>query len=254
MTTDRKEAHESHARPLHLIVLAGGLSLRARRGDSSAPKQFRPLGGLMLFLWSARELLHADGVMSLTVAVPESWEAVAHRELTAAQLACPWTLAPAGNTRTASTWQAATVLAEVSSPAADDLVAVHDAARPFASHHLLNRVAAAAATHGAAVPGVDVPDTIVQIQEHGSGAQSQVSARYLDRAELQAVQTPQVFRWQPFLAAHRWAHESAQVFTDDGGLLAERGLRPLVVMGEPENWKITTESDWARAEATLRAR
>jgi 2-C-methyl-D-erythritol 4-phosphate cytidylyltransferase/2-C-methyl-D-erythritol 2,4-cyclodiphosphate synthase len=259
---------------VHLIILAGGLSMRARRADATAPKQFRIVGGAMLFMWSVRELLKAENVVSLTVTVPASWEPVASNELASADLDCPFCLAQAGTSRTASTWQAATVLATSRSPAATDLVAVHDAARPFASHHLLRRLVSAAAIHEAAVPGVNVPDTIVHIREpepetvpgtgqasspaHSaksrSGGRGRVIASYLNRAQLQAVQTPQVFRWQPFYEAHRWAHENERTFTDDGGLLAERGTSPVVVMGEADNWKITTESDWQRAQSLLTGR
>ncbi len=128
---------------------------------------------------------------------------------------------------------------------------MHDAARPFASRHLLTRVAAAAGEHGAAVPGVAVADTIVEIVP---SADAQPVARYLERGALRALQTPQVFRGGLLLAAHRWARERGLDFTDDGGLLAARGCAPVVVSGEPENWKVTTDADLARAEALLRAR
>lgn len=239
---------------IHLIILAGGLSTRARGGDATAPKQFRMISGSMLFMLSVRELLQAQRVISLTIAVPVSWESLAQSELERAELKCDWYLAPAGDTRTASTWSAATTLSAARTPSGDDLVAVHDAARPFASFHLLNRLAASASLHDAAVPGVAVPDTIVRIEEHESGDDTHVSARYLDRAELLAVQTPQVFRWHPFYEAHLWCQEQKRTFTDDGGLLAARGLKPVVVMGEPENWKVTTEGDWTRAESLLRSR
>ena len=74
---------------------------------------------------------------------------------------------------------------------------------------------------------------------------------YLDRSSLVGVQTPQVFRWDLFHAAHAWAAEAGAVFTDDGGLLAERGQAPVVVAGEQGNWKVTTNGDWLRAETLL---
>jgi 2-C-methyl-D-erythritol 4-phosphate cytidylyltransferase/2-C-methyl-D-erythritol 2,4-cyclodiphosphate synthase len=134
-------------------------------------------------------------------------------------------------------------------PADGDLVAVHDAARPFATRHLLSRLIEAAASHGGAVPGVPVADTIVSMEEAGG---DRAEAVYLDRDVLRALQTPQVFRWNPFYEAHRWCHEEDLSFTDDGGLLSARGLTPVVVMGEPENWKITTDADLSRAEVQLR--
>ena len=67
-----------------------------------------------------------------------------------------------------------------------------------------------------------------------------------------AVQTPQVCRWHDFQAAHAWAAAEGRNFTDDGGLMAARGVSPVVVMGEQGNWKITTEEDWQRAAVLLR--
>ena len=250
---------------IHLIVLAGGRSTRAQRGDASAPKQFRRIGDDMLLLWSLRELLAVSEVVSLTVTVPESWAAVTRTALEDAGLAVPFFLADAGADRSASTWNALQVLAAENAPLAEDLVAVHDAARPFATQHLLKRVADAAARHGAAVPGVPVPDTIVQIvqiarttqatqttQDTSEAGQALAEVAYLQRETLQAVQTPQVFRWEIFHAAHQWCAAEQRSYTDDGGLVAARGLAPVVVMGETDNWKVTTESDWRRAAAQLR--
>jgi 2-C-methyl-D-erythritol 4-phosphate cytidylyltransferase/2-C-methyl-D-erythritol 2,4-cyclodiphosphate synthase len=236
--------------PLHLVVLAGGRSIRARRGDSAAPKQFRYAGRRMLFLIPVQELLAVPEVASVTVAVPDPWRSVAETVLDEASLPCPHQLAPAGPHRTASTWSALQVLARAVETAANHLVAVHDAARPFATRHLLARVAQAAARHGGAVPGIAVPDTIVQLTDGPSPGSA--GAAYLQREGLQAVQTPQVFRWDLLHAAHAWCAEEELHFTDDGGLLAVRGHSPVVVMGETDNWKITTEGDWERAEAILR--
>ena len=252
-----------HVRPLHLLVMAGGLGARARRADAEPPKQFRQVNGASLMLWGIRELAEAPGVVTVTVAVPGSWLAIARGELAAALLPCAWQVTPGGETRTGSTWCALEALLAGRPVGDDDLIAVHDAARPFASRHLLARVAAAAEEHGAAVPGVAVADTIVEIVAFvgareavaaAVAADAQPVARYLERGALRALQTPQVFRGDLLLAAHRWAREQGRDFTDDGGLLAARGCAPIVVCGEPENWKVTTDADLSRAEALLRAR
>ena len=234
-------------RALHLILLAGGRSRRAT-GEGDVPTQFRVTGRGPLFAVSLGEFLSLNSQAvgrpaDLVVTVPDDWRATAEEAL--ADLELPWTLAPAGTSRTASTWNAAAACADRFGPAAADLVAVHDAARPFASASLLERLVAAADRSGAAVPGVPVPDTIVQDGTEG--------ARYLERSSLVAVQTPQVFRWDVFHAAHAWAAESGVEFTDDGGLLAARGQAPDVVPGEPGIWKVTTAADWRRAEALLKS-
>jgi 2-C-methyl-D-erythritol 4-phosphate cytidylyltransferase/2-C-methyl-D-erythritol 2,4-cyclodiphosphate synthase len=250
--------------PLHLLIMAGGLGTRARRGDTDPPKQFRWVAGASLLMWGLRELLQATGVevASVTITVPESWRLQVEPEIAAAGLPCPWLIAPGGATRTASTWSAIETLlaahpAALHPPADDDLVAVHDAARPFASRHLLARVVAAAAAHGAAVPGVPISDTVVRVgpaEATSSAGSPATPADYLDRGTLRALQTPQVFRWGPFVAAHRWCREQNLDFTDDGGLLAARGQPSVVVMGEPENWKVTSDADLDRAVEIFRSR
>ncbi len=244
---------------LHLILLAGGQGLRAA-GSDGVPKQFRPIGGGLLFTVSLREFLSLDSgsgfrPSDLVLTVPDTWRETAGEAL--ADLDIPFSMAPAGFSRTASTWNAVRELEARFSPQADDLVAVHDAARPFASADLLVRLGRAAAESGGAVPGVPVADTIVQSKapiqsKEGAPVQSGAGeAVYLDRSSLMGVQTPQVFRWDLFQAAHAWAAESGSDFTDDGGLLAERGHPPVVIPGEQGNWKVTTNGDWLRAETLL---
>lgn len=241
--------------PLHLILLAGGQGLRAAAADG-VPKQFRPTKRGALFAVSLREFLAPDNsrtwnLASVTVTAPDSWRDLVSAELAAQRL--PWQVAVPGASRTASTWQATQALAATRALQPDDLVAVHDAARPFATAELLDALAKAASRSGAAIPGVPVPDTVVQVDgdpaEPSAGTGNQ--ATYLRRETLVAVQTPQVFRWSLFAAAHRWAHETGAEFTDDGGLLAARGHSPTVVPGDPENWKVTTAADWARAKERL---
>jgi len=230
---------------LHLILLAGGQGTRADDGDN-VPKQFRPTGRGLLFSVSLQEFLTLNTgagfrPVDLILTVPDTWRKAADKVLQGLDI--PWGLAPAGISRTASTWSALKELEVRHSPGEDDLVAVHDAARPFASADLLVRLATAAAESGGAVPGVPVSDTIVQSDE---GA-----AVYLERSSLMAVQTPQVFRWDRFQSAHAWAAETGADFTDDGGLLAVRGHVPAVIAGEQGNWKVTTNGDWLRAVAFL---
>ena len=231
------------SRPLlHLILLAGGRGMRAAAGDST-PKQFRPTGRGPLFTVALQTFLGSDDWCpdTVTLTIPDAWRPVAENALEG--LGIPRFFASAGASRTASTWHAVEQLRTGHEPAEGDLVAVHDAARPFASAALLNRLCAAAAKSAGAVPGVAVHDTIVRSDGPG--------AVYLQRDLLRAVQTPQVFRWDIFQEAHAHAAENDLAFTDDGGLLASRGHDPAVVEGEPGNWKVTTDGDWERAKEIL---
>jgi 2-C-methyl-D-erythritol 4-phosphate cytidylyltransferase/2-C-methyl-D-erythritol 2,4-cyclodiphosphate synthase len=230
--------------PLHLIVLAGGSGTRARGRADAPPKQFAVAAGCILLGWSVRALAAHPAAASLTVTCAEAWRETVGASLPerpAARFAEP------GSTRTASTWNALQVLRDGEAPAGDDLVAVHDAARPFVTTELLGRLYAAAVESGGAVPGVPVADTIVAARSGADGVS------YLDRDTLFAVQTPQVFRWSPLLEAHAWAAAEGAAFTDDGGLLAARGGAPTVVRGDAANWKVTTAADLVRACEQLEA-
>ena len=178
---------------LHLVLLAGGSGSRAARGRGAPPKQFCLTGRGPLFTVSLRAFLGLDPgsgfqVAGVTVAVPEAWRENAVRglgEVFDSPDSLPWQLAPAGQTRTASTWNALQVLAtgygsdqDALPPGAGDLVAVHDAARPFVTTDLLARLATAAGAAGGAVPGLPVPDTIVQTADPSDPA---APATYLER-------------------------------------------------------------------------
>ena len=227
---------------LHLVVLAGGQGTRA---GGEVPKQFRSTARGPLFSVGLRTFLELPAevarVVSLVLTVDSRWRDLAGRTLSGLEL--PLAFADPGSTRTASTWNALQVL-EGLTPAEGNLVAVHDAARPFATCALLARLVAAAAESGAAVPAVPVADTVVQRDEQGR-------ARYLERDRLAGVQTPQVARWDLLHPAHAWAAAQGLAFTDDGGLLAATGHDPRLVEGESTNWKVTTAADWERARDLL---
>jgi 2-C-methyl-D-erythritol 4-phosphate cytidylyltransferase/2-C-methyl-D-erythritol 2,4-cyclodiphosphate synthase len=128
-----------------------------------------------------------------------------------------------------------------------EIVLIHDAARPFASAALLERAIAAARTHGASVPATSVTDTIQEVDRDGRIVATP------DRSRLRAVQTPQAFRFDLILAAHRRAAAAGlNGFTDDGAVAAWAGHVVHIFEGELRNVKLTTPDDFARAEEACR--
>jgi 2-C-methyl-D-erythritol 4-phosphate cytidylyltransferase len=123
-------------------------------------------------------------------------------------------------------------------------VMIHDGARPLVTSAILEAGLKAAQEYSAAVAAVAVKDTIKQVQ------QGLVSAT-LDRSELWAVQTPQVFSFSLIQHAHHTPVAQEDV-TDDAALLERLGKPVAIFPGASTNIKITTQEDMLMAEALLR--
>jgi 2-C-methyl-D-erythritol 4-phosphate cytidylyltransferase/2-C-methyl-D-erythritol 2,4-cyclodiphosphate synthase len=129
-----------------------------------------------------------------------------------------------------------------------DIVLIHDAARPFVTAAVISRAIDAAGLTGAAVPAIAVTDTIKLIGDTGH-----VEATP-ERARLRIAQTPQSFRFEVILDAHRRAaREGRDDFTDDAALAEWAGLTVTTFEGDPANMKLTTPEDFVREEARLGA-
>jgi 2-C-methyl-D-erythritol 4-phosphate cytidylyltransferase len=137
-----------------------------------------------------------------------------------------------GETRTASSWAALDATAAA-------VIAIHDAARPFASPSLFQRCIETAMKEGGAVAGMPLADTIRRADEAG------VSVEEIERDGLWQVQTPQAFRRE--LLERARAAAGTRSFTDDAAAVIAAGGRPRMVVGEPRNLKITTSEDLAYA-------
>ena len=146
---------------------------------------------------------------------------------------------PGGATRTESVLNG---VREVGDRA--DLVAIHDGARPLVSQALLETVLTRAAQCGAAAPAVPVKDTIKR-------ARDGVVVDTLDRAELFAVQAPQVFQTDLIRGALERALEEGAALTDDCSAVERLGIGVALTEGDYRNLKLTTPEDLAAAEAFL---
>ena len=131
-----------------------------------------------------------------------------------------------------------------------ELVAVHDAARPFVSPAVIAAVLEAAARCGAAAPAVPVKDTIKQAVPGDGKTVPEACLVHStpDRSTLYAVQTPQCFDRAAYLAALDELDEaSARLVTDDCSLFELTGRPVELVQGDYANIKITTREDLPRA-------
>ena len=124
------------------------------------------------------------------------------------------------------------------------LAAIHDGARPLITQAVIDRTVRAAHTYGAAAPAVPVKDTIKVVK-------SGLVMATPDRANLRAVQTPQVFDFDLLRGALKKAAEENAAVTDDCSAVERLGMSVKIVEGEESNLKITTPLDLRIAEMLL---
>jgi 2-C-methyl-D-erythritol 4-phosphate cytidylyltransferase len=222
-----------------IVPAAGG----GARFGGPVPKQYLPLQGVPILAWTLRALLASRVVNSLVVVVAPGEETRCRDEVLIPHGLPVDRVLPGGADRQASVGAG---LAGV--PAATDLVLVHDGARPLITPDVIHAAVRTAAAEGAAVVAVQVTDTI-KVADAG--------LRIVEtppRGRLWAAQTPQVFRVGWLREAHARALTDGFRGTDDSVLVERLGHPVRLVPGAPENLKVTTPADLARAEQVLRDR
>ena len=121
---------------------------------------------------------------------------------------------------------------------------IHDGARPLVTAALIERGLAEAEETGAACCALPVADTVKESDAAGNIAGT------IDRSRLWLAQTPQTFRYELLLEAHRHAKGEA---TDDAALVEALGIKVRLYEGTRGNIKVTTPEDLALAQALLKA-
>jgi 2-C-methyl-D-erythritol 4-phosphate cytidylyltransferase len=123
------------------------------------------------------------------------------------------------------------------------IVVVQDAARPLVTMKMFNDVVEQARLGHGAAPGLPAVDTLKRVDESGTIVGT------VDREGVVRIQTPQAFPRDMLERAHEEAARSRITATDDAALCERLGMKVVVVPGHERALKITTESDFARAEA-----
>lgn len=218
------------------IVVAAG---PGKRLGAAQPKAFVPLRGEALFLHALRALLASPAIERAVLVVPPG--AVQQAEdlvATAASLRTSPTVIEGGRERQDSVRNGLTAVGDV------ELIAIHDAARPFVSQAAVESAIATAHRYGASIVAIPATDTVKRVHPDGW---VEATPR---REGLWLAQTPQVFTAELIRRAHAQPAGAAPA-TDDAALVERLGARVYVVPGNPENRKITTPDDLRWAEWLL---
>ena len=217
------------------ILVAAG---RGERMHAGRPKAFLMLGGQTLLLKAALAFEAAPSVGAIVVVAPPM-------EVDAARAA----LAGVGKLRdvvAGGPKRQDSVLEGLRRVPGGfgGVVLVHDAARPLVDTALIEAVARAARESGAAIPVLELVDTIKRMRD-GRVRET------VDRSELAAAQTPQGFRFGLLLRAYEAAFRDQVTLTDEAMAVERVGEAVVAVPGSARNRKITTPEDLAWAEVEL---
>jgi 2-C-methyl-D-erythritol 4-phosphate cytidylyltransferase len=220
------------------IVLAGGVGSRVRKNVN---KVYLPVRDRDILAYSLETLGRSPRIARVVLVVRE--EDRGHAEFLALETIAskPSNVVIGGPSRHLSELAGIRALADLIESGAIEVVAIHDGARPFLTHDLLNRLLDAAVSHGGAIPGLPIEAPLYRATSEG--------LRLLPSQDLRRVQTPQVFHARVLLEAYQ-ASVAAGFEGVDTAETVERfsDLEVKVIPGDPRNIKITFVEDLFVAE------
>jgi 2-C-methyl-D-erythritol 4-phosphate cytidylyltransferase len=225
--------------PATAVILAGGSGIRAGLG---IPKQFALIGNHPLIAYTIHAFERHPRIDDIIlVSRPD--------DITRLRSLCDTysfrkirSIIPGGATRQMSSSNGISACEGLT----DDIVLIHDAARPACSEALISRCIDKAAEHGAALAAVPSTDTVLR-------ARDGMIVEFLNRSELLCAQTPQSFRLGIIRDAHRKAlEEGFTQATDDTSLVIRMGFPCAAAEGDAANIKVTTPGDFILAEKLLK--
>ncbi|MCX5766466.1 MAG: 2-C-methyl-D-erythritol 4-phosphate cytidylyltransferase [Gemmatimonadetes bacterium] len=226
-------------RDVGVVIVAAGASTRTQVEAGGELKQFRWVSGKPMLLHSLHAFQARADVAMVVVVLPQRYLGDPP----------PWLfqcdtdrllVAPGGRHRGESVYNG---LADI--PSECSVVLIHDAARPFPTPEMVDRVVAEVRLGHGAIAALPVVDTLKEVD--GSGR----IVRTVEREGLWRAQTPQGFPREAIMRAHQTAHDDGIAATDDAGLFEKLGLPVVVVRGSERAMKVTDASDFPRAEALL---
>ncbi len=216
-----------------VVIVAGG---SGRRMGTEIPKQFLMLAGRPLLMHTLQKFFDFDAGMRIIVVLPfahiETW----NRLCAGMRFIIPHQIATGGHNRFDSVKNGLALVTD------DEIVAIHDGARPLVSHEVIESCFAAAEESGSAIPVIRPSESLREVVHNAS--------RPVDREQFRMVQTPQTFRAKLIKAAYRQPFQ--QQFTDDATVFEAAGHEVRLVDGHPENIKITLPADLQFAEWLIR--
>jgi 2-C-methyl-D-erythritol 4-phosphate cytidylyltransferase len=217
------------------IIPAAGLGTRMG-GDQ--PKQFLELDGVPLIIFTLRRLAACPAITDFFIATRGDDVVALQDKVAKAGLGRPARVVHGGDTRQQSV---ANALAQVDP--ATEIVAVHDAVRPFVTPAQVGRVIAEARVRGAAILGIPAIDTVKEVKRASLPEDVALISTTIPRERIVLAQTPQVFKYALLRDAFKKAQEDDFTGSDEAAIVERFGHEVFVVLGSERNLKITRPAD-----------
>lgn len=211
---------------------------------ADVPKQFLTLGGVPLLVHALQAFESTPIISEIILVVPEDDCAYCREDIIQKYGLKKVSQVVAGGRRR----QDSVLNGVRAANPATEIVAVHDAVRPFVTVEMITQVVEAARRDGAAILAIPMRDTVKRVNtEH-------LITETLNREELWLAQTPQAFRRELLLQAHHQGEVDGVHATDDAFLVERLGHSVTVVQGSSDNIKVTRPEDLHMGQAILTAK
>lgn len=211
-----------------VIIPAGG---KGKRGGTSTPKQYIRFHGKELIAYTLDVFQKNNLVDEIIIAAEAPYFSLLNKITKDYNITKISQLVESGEERQDSVNNALKAIKADE----DDLIVVHDAARPMLADSILTDAINTAKKNGNALVCLKARDTLLQ--------GDRIVKEYIDRSEIYYVQTPQIFRYKDLKRAMKKAYEKNFIGTDESMLVKEIGININIVEGSMLNFKVTTMTD-----------
>ena len=216
------------------IILSGGVGSRL---GADIPKQYIEVNSKPIIWYCLRTFMDSPHIDAIIIGRARDWGNFVKEQVSSLNTTKPVFYSEPGETRQYSIYNAL-IEAQKQCATSEDIVIIHDAARPLVSHELIFNCLESCDDADGVLPVIPVKDTLYQ------SVDGERISSLLNRNELFAGQTPEAFRFGKYLALHQQMSKSEMMKINGSTEIAYKGrLEVKLIKGDEMNFKITTPED-----------
>lgn len=219
----------------YVVFLSGGVGSRMKT-YSNCPKQYIEVNGKPIFLYSLMTIEKCKDIHGIVIVADERWHGVYEEEIEQSNITKVLGFAEPGKSRQGSILSGLRKLSEIAGK--EDIVIIHDAARPMVSEKLLEECIMNNKNCDGIMPCIELKDTVYESYD-GKNV-----SKLLDRRTLYAGQAPESFVFGKYYNAYlKYTEDELEKFSGSTQIATDNGMDICIIQGEENNFKITTIED-----------